>query len=71
MLPVGRREIVEGKQLLTIFDKAVGGLGILVLIGFDKGVKGFVGALPGLSHPDVVERFFGLLLSSVTTSAIC
>ncbi len=53
------RKIIEGQQLLSILSKASRGLWKFQLVGHDELVKGPIGALAGLGHPDLMECLFG------------
>ena len=60
--PVLRWKIVENQQSITILGEAVGGLGILGLIGVDEEIESLPGLLPAFRHPDLMKTLLGLLL---------
>src|ERR1700682_1706449 len=62
MLPVLSREVVEGKQRVAILDQALDSLVVFDAPGFDEGVERGECILPGLGHPDLLERTPGLRL---------
>src|ERR1700732_2386316 len=62
MLPVLSRKVVESKQRVAILDQALDSLVVFDAPGFDEGVECGECILPGLGHPDLLERTLGLRL---------
>ncbi len=58
-------EVVEGKQLVQIFDQTLGGFGVLggVLVHEELGCS--LGVFAPLCHPDLVEGILGPLVESL------
>src|ERR1700730_17581124 len=65
MLPVLGREVIEGKQRVAILGQALGRLVVFAAPGFDEGLERYEGVLPGLGHPDLLERPLGLRLQTL------
>src|SRR5215475_15712161 len=60
MLPMFGREVIEGKQRLTILDQAFDGLVVFDAPGFNEGIERRERIFLGLGHPDFLERPLGL-----------
>jgi hypothetical protein len=69
MLPVLGREVVEGEQRVAVLAQALDRLVVFATVALDEGVEGGVRILPGLGHPDVVQRALGLADRKDWTSA--
>jgi len=64
MLPMHGRKIIEGEHLVFIFFQALHRLRILVHVGRNCDIKGFVSVLSGRRHPDFMQ---GLLYLGLNT----
>src|SRR5271155_4888791 len=56
MFPMLGGEVVEGEQRLAVFAQALDSLLILDAIAFGEAIECSLGSLPGLRHPDVLQR---------------
>src|SRR5271155_3230228 len=62
MFPMLGGEVVEGEQRLAVFAQALDSLLILDAIAFGEAIECSLGSLPGLRHPDVLQRTLGFCL---------
>src|SRR5712692_62163 len=65
MFPMLGGKVIEGEQWLTVLAETLDSLLVLDAIGFDKLIECSLGVLPGLRHPDVLQRALGLCLQAL------
>src|SRR5260370_17118474 len=65
VLPVLGRKVIEGEQWVAIFAEALDSLLVLEAVAFDEAIECSLGVLPGLRHPDVLQRTLGLCLQAL------
>jgi hypothetical protein len=59
MFPVLGREVVEGKQRITVLDEALDRLLVFDAPGFDEDIGRYKRILLGLRDPDLLQRALG------------
>src|SRR4029077_17176607 len=59
------RKTVEGEQHVAILDQTFDRLVVLRAVDFRESIEGGLGVLPGLGHPDVLERPLGFALQTL------
>src|SRR6266571_3498603 len=65
VLPVLGRKVIEGEQWVAIFAEALDSLLVLEAVALDEAIECSLGVLPGLRHPDVLQRTLGLCLQAL------
>ena len=58
-------KVVEGEQWDAIFAEALDSLLVLEAVALDEAIECSLGVLPGLRHPDVLQRTLGLCLQAL------